>query len=382
MDKKTPLGLTLFARRCRDEGVLYWYACQYQLRTSALLERKAAGHAWYNATVPWGGSTTNYQWCQTTISDTGRACDCVGLPLGYAWWALDDDPITWHYQANGASDYSADQTYNAAKVKGDISTIPPVAGLGLWQPGHCGVYLGGGMTIESSYGTDYGTGEKVRGVYLGKLGSGTKWQQWFQFYWLDYPSDSSWIVKNQSLTDAEMKNNAFVFASYMLGHGWSLESICGMLGNLQSESRVNPGAWQSYVDPFPTPATSVGYGLVQWTPYTKYTDWAGSDYASGNKQCDRIIYERDNNIQFYPTTSFPMTFAEFSVSTLDPAYLAQVFLYNYERPALPDARTRAAQATAWYKYLNKYPAPIQPDRKLPFWLIAYMGGVHHGIYRI
>lgn len=383
MDAKTPLGLSLFARRCRDEGVLYWYACQYQIRTQALLDRKAESHAaWYNATVPWGGTQTNYQWAQTTISDTGRACDCVGLSLAYAWWALDDDPITWHYQANGCHDYSADQTYNASSVKGDISTIPPVAGLGLWQPGHCGVYLGGGWTIESSYGTDYLTGQKVRGVFIDKLGSGTKWQSWFQYYWLSYPSDSNWITKNQPLTDAEMQNNAYVFASYMLGHGWTLESICGMLGNIQSESRINPGAWQGYVDPFPTPADNVGYGLTQWTPYTKYTDWAGTDYASGNKQCDRIIYERDNKIQFYPTTAYPMSFAEFSQSTRDSGYLAQVFLYNYERPAVPDPRTRAAQARAWYNYLNKYPAPIQPTYNIPIWLLAYMGGVRHGAYRI
>lgn len=380
MDKKTPLGLTLFARRCRDEGVLYWYACQYQIRTKALLDRKAAGHAWYQMTY---NGVVNYDWCLTTVSDTGRACDCVGLPLAYAWWALDDDPITFHYQANNCPDYSANQEYNSAKVKGDISTIPEVLGLGLWQEGHCGIYLGGGWTIESSSGTDYLTGNKVRGVFMGRLGKGTKWQAWFQYPWLSYPNDNSWIVKNAPLTEAEMQNNAFVFASYMMGHGWTLESVCGMLGNLQSESRINPGAWQGYVQPFPTPADKVGFGLTQWTPYTKYTDWAGTNYASGNKQCDRIIYERDNKIQFYPTTNYPMTFAEFSQSTRDPGYLAQVFLYNYERPALPDPRTRAAQARTWYDYLNKYPSPLQPPtKKLPYWLIAYMGGVRHGSYRI
>lgn len=379
MDSKTPLGLVLFAQRCRAEKVLYWYACQYQIRTQALLDRKASSHpTWYNATVPWGGSQTNYDWATTTISAAERACDCVGLPLAYAWWALDDDPITFHYQANGASDYSANQEYEHAKIKGEINTIPEYIGLGLWQEGHCGVYIGNGYTIESSYGTDIETGEKIRGVYLDKLGNGTKWVSWFQYPWLNYIKDSDWIVKNEPLTDSEMKNNGYIFASYMMARGFTLNAVCGMLGNIQAESRVNPGAWQGYVNPFPTPADKVGYGLTQWTPYTKFTDWAGADYASGNKQCDRIVYERDNGIQFYPTDNYKITFKQFAQSNESPEYLASAFLYNYERPASPDPVTRGINARAWYNYLNAYPAPIV-SKKLPLWLLG--SGYNRNLWR-
>lgn len=375
MDKKTPLGLTLFAQRCRAEKVLYWYACQYQVRSQALLDRRAASHAtWYDATVPWGGET-NYNWCKTTISDTGRTCDCVGLPLGYAWWALDENPITYNYGANGAKDYSANQEYQYAKEKGDISTIPEYIGLGLWQEGHCGVYIGNGYTIESSYGTDYETGEKVRGVFLGKLGEGTKWTNWFKYPWLTYISEDDWIIKNEPLSEDEMNNNGYVFASYMMARGFTLAAVCGMLGNIQAESRVNPGAWQGYVTPFPADASKVGYGLTQWTPYTKFTEWAGDDYNKGNKQCDRIVYERDNGLQFYPTTTYNITFKEFAQSTKTPEYLAAAFLYNYERPAVYNTSVRAENARKWYNYLNAYPSPITPDRKkLPVWLLFQFGG--------
>lgn len=378
MDKKTPLGLTLFAQRARLEKVLYWYACQYQVRTQSLLDRKANSHAWwYDQTTPWGGES-NYDWALTTISDTERACDCVGLPLGYAWWALDDDPITWHYQANGASDYSANQEYESAKVKGDISTIPQAIGLGLWQEGHCGVYIGNGYTIESSYGTDYQTGDKVRGVFLGRLGEGTKWQAWFRFPWLTYVEDDHWIVKNEPLTDDEMRTNGYIFASYMMARGFTLNAVCGMLGNIQAESRVNPGAWQGYINPFPTPAGNYGFGLTQWTPYTKFTEWAGDDYMSGNKQCDRLVWERDNGQQFYPTSAYNITFKDFAWSYKTPEYLAAAFLYNYERPAVYNTATRQKYAREWYNYLNAYPSPLEPPdpprKKLPVWLLSQFGG--------
>ena len=69
-----------------------------------------------------------------------------------------------------------------------------------------------------------------------------------------------------------MQNNAVLLWSYFKAQGWTLNAVAAMLGNMQSESTINPGIWEG-LDPFVG-----GYGLVQWTPYTKYSDWAGSGW--------------------------------------------------------------------------------------------------------
>ena len=183
---------------------------------------------------------------------------------------------------------------------------------------------------------------------------------------------SDWITGNRYLSQSEMENNALIFRDYFHARGWSDEAIAGMLGNIQTESTVNPGIWENL-----TVNYSRGYGLVQWTPATNYIDWAGSDYESGNRQCERIIYEFDSGIQYYPTSSYPMSAANFKTSTESPAYLAYVWLYNYERPGNLDQPNRATQAENWYTYITGHepgpgpgpgPGPT-PTGKVPIWLL-------------
>jgi len=83
----------------------------------------------------------------------GRTTDCVGLIKGYGW--LDPDTLTINYGTNGMPDVGADQMYNNATVKGDISTMPDIPGLAVWHKGHIGVYIGNGEVIEAM-GTKYG----------------------------------------------------------------------------------------------------------------------------------------------------------------------------------------------------------------------------------
>jgi LysM repeat protein len=82
-----------------------------------------------------------------------------------------------------------------------------------------------------------------------------------------------------------------------------------------------------------------GYGLVQWTPASKYIDWANANnlpYDKGDSQLARIDYEVNNNIQWIPISDFNnMTFAEFrgNVGGYDTNYLTAAFTWSYERPA-------------------------------------------------
>lgn len=160
----------------------------------------------------------------------------------------------------------------------------------------------------------------------------------------------TYYAKNAFLTDAEMEVNARYIYTELTARGWSPQAVCGMLGNMETESTINPAIWQNLDEG----NVSLGYGLVQWTPSTKYTGWCnarGYDPATMEAALARIEWELENGEQYYPTANHPLTFAEFKVSTASPAYLALAFLANYERPAEPNQPQRAEQATRWYNLL-------------------------------
>ena len=93
----------------------------------------------------------------------------------------------------------------------------------------------------------------------------------------------AWTIGNYALSQEQMNANALEVYKYLSARGWSLNAIAGLLGNMQSESYVNPGVWQS----LQANNYSGGFGLVQWTPATNYTDWArqnGYDIADPNGQ--------------------------------------------------------------------------------------------------
>lgn len=151
---------------------------------------------------------------------------------------------------------------------------------------------------------------------------------------------------------SEMQHNAELFRKEMEGYGFSINAISGMLGNIQTESSVNPGIWQD-LKPYKN-----GYGLVQWTPYTKYSEWAGSGWeGNGDKECERINWEFENGVQYYKTTKYPLTASDFKTSEQSPGYLAYAFLYNYERPLNKNQPKRRTQAEYWYKYLTGQEPP-------------------------
>lgn len=167
---------------------------------------------------------------------------------------------------------------------------------------------------------------------------------------------------NFPLNSEQMHQNALYIAKTLSTTSfygipkWSLNAIAGLLGNTQSESRHNPGAWQDYTAPEAGDDPSKkGYGLVQWTPYTKYFEWAAAGNISPSSMdtaLQRLNYEAANHIQYYPTSAYPDTFLEFIESTKAPDYLGRAFLYNYERPLEPDPVTRGKQALYWFEYIS------------------------------
>lgn len=139
---------------------------------------------------------------------------------------------------------------------------------------------------------------------------------------------------------------------------------------MQSESAINPGRWEgNRVEGDPT---NHGYGLVQWTPYTKYTNWVSGDPSTMDNNLSRIIYEVENNLQWIATSTYNYSFREFTKSTESPYNLALAFLANYERPADPNQPVRGTQAEFWYQFLGGVqPTPIGKKKKTKFKWVLY-----------
>lgn len=176
-------------------------------------------------------------------------------------------------------------------------------------------------------------------------------------------SKSDVICSNEYLSEAEKQINASYIASYLMGYGWTLNAVSGILGNIERESTVNPGLWESLEEG----NMSGGFGLVQWTPATNLITWCqsnGYNYLDIDSQLNRILYELDNGLQYYATDDYPESFEEFTKSTKSPEYLAMAFLKNYERAGVSAEAERQQNARKWYNFLNGNVTPDTPDNPI------------------
>lgn len=189
----------------------------------------------------------------------------------------------------------------------------------------------------------------------------------------------AWIVKvgvNAYLTQSEMENNATEFYGYFNSKGFTIESVAGMLGNLQQESNINPGMKQ-------TASARSGWGLIQWTPSSNLTDYAtayGVDWSTGEIQTqlmwDEIINGYGGQWIPKPSLGYSYTGAEFSKLT-DVSEACKAYLYERERAGVEALSNRLTYASNWYEYLTGVTPPIPPipptptKRKgMPIWMMC------------
>lgn len=178
--------------------------------------------------------------------------------------------------------------------------------------------------------------------------------------------------KLRQLSDSDYHNNAKEFYNQMSSYGWTINAICGCLGNIDHESQINPGQTQKG---FPIGSRNGGFGLPQWDPASKYTDFAkskGRSVYSGYWQCYTINYQ-DYGVEWIPTSKFGESYSEFKASTKSVDYLCECFLKNYERASSEQLSARISYANYWYEYFTgvppEPPTPPSPTdkRKMPIW---------------
>lgn len=195
------------------------------------------------------------------------------------------------------------------------------------------------------------------------------------------PPQLNWIVTNTTLSEAEFYNNAQLFTNYMLPRGFTFNAVVGMLANIWVESRCNPGRWQS--------GTGPGFGLVQWDPASRFTNWAnaeGYEHTSPVGQMEWIhssFFKNDsrtNQWGYWSVANTPawvmqeqLTPLEFARSTWNPDRLMYHFLWAFERPSIPHTQQRLDAIEGILRNIDpagggRPPAP-EPDfeRRKNFW---------------
>lgn len=194
----------------------------------------------------------------------------------------------------------------------------------------------------------------------------------------------TWIVSNAYLSEAQMQNNAKELYSFVASRGGSVNVAAALCGNAQQESTLNPGVWQNLT------VNTGGYGLFQWDPATKLTNWC---YAEGIESADgvsqmRCLYEHTvalgqwSNINNGAThksdwlDSWYVPFGQFLSSKNDPATLAGNFVCCFEKPGsilYGDRSSQEAEITKrgnyaknWYTFLTgQEPPGPSPGGELP-----------------
>lgn len=299
-------------------------------------------------------------------------------------------PIIYCTVTGGARDLWEQRNSNGILRYTKVVTKPQNGDICVWAygssgaMGHVAMYYNGQYLGQNQGGTPYPTGgsafniisyQKPSGYlrpncYANGAGADTGTPDSTG----DCGSGLEWIVPVTATpdrtsvplsSDSDKENNAKCFYGYFAFQGWTLNAVCGMLGNIEHESGIQPARWQGD-NINSNPMSTEGYGLVQWTPYTNITNylkkvgvWMKDFTGYGNAECDKIMEEFNNGGQWIPSSYSSMTFEQFSKSTLDAGNLALIFQMNYERPLVPQ-QARAETARKWYEKLKDY-TPVFPD---------------------
>ena len=143
-------------------------------------------------------------------------------------------------------------------------------------------------------------------------------------------NDLSTYSKTLDTGDFALLQPEFGFLHYLQGEGYTKQAAAGIVGNLQQESSLNPGA--------------PGGGLAQWigsrwTALVAFAGQVGLSPHSAEGQFAFLTHEID--------TSYPGLKAQLNAAST-PGEAATIFSNVYERPGIPALPNRIAYANAAY----------------------------------
>lgn len=241
----------------------------------------------------------------------------------------------------------------------------------LWKKGH----------TEMAYSATQSMGARSANLPLEEQVSihATGASDWEELYRYEGSEVSDWFCKATGQYEKESDeafNNCELIYGILDGYGWTLNAVCGVLGNIGAESGYNPWRWQGDKVQLSTgsPWTGIGYGLVQFTSSKddtshKYIDNPNAQAMSGYGPnfSDKTGSRNDGNAQiqylnqyadYISTSAYNLSYAQFKRSTQTPEYLAKAWMHNYERPASYSTESaRASLARYWYNKLSGVTPP-------------------------
>ena len=195
-----------------------------------------------------------------------------------------------------------------------------------------------------------------------------------------YDATEWYGYKLRTVSDTEMKNNAQMVAQFCQTHGWTLESTCAVLGNMEQESGINTLVYQGYT------SSGDGFGLTQISSgmlgqYSNGYQTAvalcsmigitspSSEDADGWGDAEMSILQAiiENTVGvtiWVKRDTWNTSGADFIANTgshsLDE--LTLIFEQNYENAGVPVIATRQANAKKWYEYIKQFwGSSIDPD---------------------
>lgn len=171
--------------------------------------------------------------------------------------------------------------------------------------------------------------------------------------------------RDANFPSQEQLENMVMITAYMRNHtAASNACIAGIIGNMVRESTLNPNLWENGIG-----ATSGGYGLVQWTPATKYfnSSYCPSDYATnansnGDGQMECLIYGIEHTWnqpggEWAPSYGgYSYTYEQFYALT-DPEEACKAFLNQYERAGVAALDDRLTAAVWVYNNMSNWGNP-------------------------
>lgn len=212
-------------------------------------------------------------------------------------------------------------------------------------------------------------------LYLGEAMAQVIKQDEAGYYYCVTNKSGCW--KNWSYVDSDghytpdephILNNAEKIYSLLTYYGWKHKPICAVLGNMIAESVMNPAQGEinkKYLSIY-------GYGLCQWTPSTKYTNWARTNNHNIYLGSFQVRYLNDTGANQWiinPDYSYNMSWNDF-ISYDQPqrsvSWLASAFFRNYERGSALE--TYRQQSAEWYDsyFQGVTPQPPPPPDPSPY----------------
>lgn len=298
--------------------------------------------------------------------------DCVCLIKGILWGWIGDKTKTYGgagYAINGVPDIGADQMIaKCSNISTDFSKIE--IGEAVWMSGHIGVYIGNGLAVECT--PRWNNKVQITACNCSKSGYNRRnWTKHGKLPYIEYDSVTattavstvSGTASNGSAADEKI---IWDFLMNKIGNAYG---VAGLMGNLYAESALKSNNLQNsyetklgYTDTSYTQAVdngsytkfakdSAGYGLAQWTYWTRkqnllnYAKSVGKSVGDLTTQLAFLYKELSESYSAVLTTLKSATTVRAASDTV---------LMKFERPADQSSSVQAKRAEYGRKYYDKY----------------------------